>query len=95
MSADDTGEITSITVNVTEANEAARPHANPLPQEKVFQVGEKTKVELDDQDANHSALQAGQVVEVQFKAAANADPTSAAATAISAKSVEEEPEPTG
>jgi len=95
VDADDTGEVTSITVNVTEANKAARPYANPLPQEKVFQVGENTKVELDEQDADSSALQAGQEVEIQFKGAANTDPTNTAATAISARSVEEESEPTG
>jgi hypothetical protein len=95
VAADDTSEVTTITVDVTEANNAARPYANPLPQVKVFQVGEKTKVELDEKDADRTALQAGQEVEVQFKAAANVDPTSAAATAISAKSAEEESEPTG
>ena len=95
VDADDTGEVPSITVNVTEANKVARPYANPLPQEKVFQVGENTKVELDNQDAVRSALQAGQGVEVQFKAAASANPTSSAATAISAKSAEEESEPIG
>jgi hypothetical protein len=95
VDADDTSEVTSITVIVTEANKAARPYANPLLQEKVFQVGQNTKVELDEQDADRSALQAGQVVEVQFKGAASADPTSSAATAISAKSAEEETEPTG
>ncbi len=95
MDADDTGEVPSITVNVTETNKAARPYANPLPQKKVFQVGENTKVELDEQDADRSTLQAGQGVEVQFKAAASADPTSSAATAISAKSAKEESEPIG
>ncbi len=95
VNADGTGEVTSITVNVTEANKAARPYANPLPQSKVFQIGENTKVELDEQNADRSALQAGQDVEVQFKAPANADPTSSEATAVSAKSAEGEPEPTG
>jgi hypothetical protein len=43
-----------------------------------------------------TALQAGQEeVEVQFKGAANTGPTNTAATAISAKSVEEKREPTG
>lgn len=80
---------------MTEANNAARPYANPLPLEKVFQVVENTKVELDEKDADRSALQAGQEVEVQFRAAANVDPTNSAATTVSAKSVEEESEPTG
>jgi hypothetical protein len=71
----------SVTVDVTQANKAARPFVN---QAVPFSVTSTTKISLDDEKALISDLRAGDAVVVQSKAASGA--TSFTANIVNAKS---------